>query len=357
MNPLRQGAMIGILGGGQLGRMLSSAAAKLGFDASIYSPEVDGPAARLAAGSVVGAYDDVETLHEWASRCDVLTYEFENVPTPAVEELIKRGHKVRPGAESLRVAQDRLVEKTFLRSCGIDTATFYPVATLDDLHAGLQNLGGGGLLKTRRDGYDGKGQVFVSPGDDLEAAWASVVQQPCILEAVVPFTCEISVVVARGSDGATNTFDAPLNRHKNGILTSSTVPSGLDVATEEVAQAAAHRLAAKLNHVGVLTLECFVLEDGSILANEFAPRVHNSGHWTVEACRSSQFEQHILAVADWPLGSNQRLFDAEMGNLIGADVDSLETLLPQGAKLTLYGKREARSGRKMGHWVKLRASL
>lgn len=357
MTSLSTGGTIGVLGGGQLGRMLCGAAAKLGFDTSIFSPEADAPAMRVASHSMVGAYEDFDALLGWAETCEAITYEFENVPTASIAALVDAGHIVRPGAKSLEVAQDRLIEKSFLQECGIGTADFAAISQLGDIAAPLKRMGGQGLLKTRRDGYDGKGQVRVSASDSFEAAFLSLGEQPCILESLVPFACEISVLVARTLDGSTQTFDIPRNEHRDGILALSTVPSKLPFEVEFAAVEAAHKLAAALDHVGVLALECFVLEDGTVLANEFAPRVHNSGHWTVEACQISQFEQHILAVAGWPLHTSYRLSDAQMGNLIGSDVLDLENIVPRDASLTLYGKREVRSGRKMGHWVRVGASL
>ncbi|MEL6828685.1 MAG: ATP-grasp domain-containing protein, partial [Pseudomonadota bacterium] len=279
----------------------------------------------------------------------------ENVPTRSIQALSEDGMIVRPGAKSLEIAQDRVIEKRFLHACGIQTAEFFPIESVSDLESGIKKFGGVGLLKTRRDGYDGKGQTRISPDVSAEAGFDSLGRRPCILEALVPFSHEISVIVARSANGAHRTFDVPRNEHVDGILKRSTVPSGLDPVSEAYATDAAIKLADALEHVGVLALECFVLEDGTVVANEFAPRVHNSGHWTVEACRSSQFTQHILAVAGWPLAPNHLLEEAEMVNLIGSDVDDLERLVPDAATLTLYGKRAARPGRKMGHWVKLGA--
>ena len=331
MTSLSTGATIGVLGGGQLGRMLSNAAAKLGFDASVYSPEVDAPAARVSSQTTVGAYDDLDALLSWAKTCEAITYEFENVPTTSVEALIAAGHVVRPGAKSLEIAQDRLVEKSFLQACGIGTADFAEINQPSDISAALSNMGGQGLLKTRRDGYDGKGQARVTASDSVEDVFRALGERPCILESFVPFACEISVLVARAADGTNQTFDVPRNEHRDGILARSIVPSGLAVEVEFAAIDAAHKLAAALDHVGVLALECFVLEDGTVLANEFAPRVHNSGHWTVEACQVSQFEQHILAVAGWPLHTNYRLSDADCDRLSGltpaaAGANLLETV-------------------------------
>ena len=349
---LRAGAQIGILGGGQLGRMLASAGAQLGFDVSILCPEDDCPAARVAARHVCAAYDDAATVLAWAESCDVITYEFENVPVTAIESLVAAGHCVRPGARALEASQDRLAEKEFLRGCGIATADFAAIDTPGDIAEPLAAFGGQGILKTRRDGYDGKGQVRVESGDDLEEAHHALDHQPAILEAMVGFACEISVIVARGADGTARCFDVPCNQHVNGILRRSSVPSGLSNEIENAACAAAITLAEALDYVGVLALEFFVLPDGGLIANEFAPRVHNSGHWTPEACATGQFEQHMRAVAGWPLGDVTRFHDAEMLNLLGEEALAPPMQLAGEGVLTLYGKREAKPGRKMGHLVR-----
>jgi 5-(carboxyamino)imidazole ribonucleotide synthase len=349
MTPLRSGATIGILGGGQLGRMLASAGAQLGFDMLIYSPEDDPPAGRVAAGAWSAAWDDLDALAEFARACDVVTLEFENVPVRTVETVEAAGTQVLPSAASLKVSQDRFTEKTFLNAQGIATAPFEPVDGPGDVTAALAALGGKGVLKTRREGYDGKGQAWIRSPEEAEAAWDRIGGAPAILEAAIAFQCEISVLVARSANGETRTWAPPRNLHKDGILSVSQVPSGLPRAIEEAARAKAVTLADALGHVGVLALEFFVLPDGTLLANEFAPRVHNSGHWTPEACQTGQFEQHIRAVAGWPLGDTRRLFDAEMINLIGEDGLVSPASLGPHDTLTLYGKREARPGRKMGH--------
>lgn len=349
MSPLRPGATIGILGGGQLGRMMASAAAQLGFDVLIYSPEDDPPAGRVAAGAFQADWDDADALTEFAAACDVVTLEFENVPVASVEIIERAGKRVLPGSKSLSVSQDRLTEKTFLNEHGIPTAPFREINSAADIPAALAELGGTGVLKTRREGYDGKGQAWVRDPSEAEAAWAKIGAAPAILEAAIAFRCEISVLVARGTGGQTTSWAPPRNVHENGILAVSSVPSGLPKAVEDEARTRAMHLAEALDHVGVLALEFFVLPDGTLLANEFAPRVHNSGHWTPEACQTGQFEQHIRAVAGWPLGDTKRLFDAEMLNLIGdAGLVDPQTL-GKNDILTLYGKREARPGRKMGH--------
>ncbi|MEM6653182.1 MAG: 5-(carboxyamino)imidazole ribonucleotide synthase [Pseudomonadota bacterium] len=352
MTALHPGAMIGILGGGQLGRMLANAAARLGFDVSIYCPEADSPAARVAAHATIGAYEDHASLIGWAKKCDVITYEFENVPVEAATGLIEAGCIVRPGAKALEVSQDRHTEKSFLKACGIETAAFAAVQDPSEIGDRIAEFGGQGILKTRRDGYDGKGQARLAAGDDFGAALKALQHAPCILEALVPFRLEISVIIARHADGATVCYDVPRNEHTNGILRRSVVPSRLADEIEARACDAANRLVEALDYIGVLALEFFVLEDGRLLANEFAPRVHNSGHWTPEACATGQFEQHIRAVAGWPLGPVTRYQDIEMLNLLGdeAYVAARQHADPSG--LTLYGKRESKPGRKMGHLVK-----
>ncbi|MFN3213507.1 MAG: 5-(carboxyamino)imidazole ribonucleotide synthase [Henriciella sp.] len=355
MTALQAGATIGILGGGQLGRMLGSAAAALGFDISIYCPEEDCPAARVAARHTIGSYTDTESLLAWASTCDAITYEFENVPVEAAEALIAAGNLVRPGARPLQVSQDRIVEKTYLRDCGIQTAEFAQIDHSDDVAGPIQRFGGQGILKTRRDGYDGKGQARLAQGDDYEAAHKALNHAPCILEAMVPFEREVSVIIARDRAGESVCFDMPRNEHINGILKRSVVPSDLPDEVAKRAGEAAKALADALDYVGVLALEFFVLPDGTLLANEFAPRVHNSGHWTPEACATGQFEQHIRAVAGWPLGPVTRYHDVEMLNLLGEEALVPPEVLAADGVLTLYGKRNAKPGRKMGHLVRRRS--
>ncbi|MEL6724711.1 MAG: 5-(carboxyamino)imidazole ribonucleotide synthase [Pseudomonadota bacterium] len=354
MTALKAGATIGILGGGQLGRMLGSSAAALGFDVSIYCPEKDCPAARIAAAHVAADYTDLQALLAWAEMCDAITYEFENVPVAAAEALLQAGHLVRPGAKPLEVSQDRLVEKAFLRACGIATGDFAQVDQASDVSDPIARFDGRGILKTRRDGYDGKGQARLEAGDNYEAAHRALKHAPCIIEAMVPFEREVSVIIARDRAGESMCFDIPRNEHVNGILKRSVVPADLPEAVADRAYDAAKSLADALDYVGVLALEFFVLEDGSLLANEFAPRVHNSGHWTPEACATGQFEQHIRAVAGWPLGPVDRFHDVEMLNLLGEEALVPPEVLAADGVLTLYGKRDAKPGRKMGHLVRRR---
>lgn len=350
--PLPVGAKIGILGDGQLGRMLAAAAAKLGFDVSIYGPELDSPASRVAYETITSAYDDLEAVITWGQSCDVVTYEFENVPVRTAEALIASNVIVRPGAKPLEVAQDRVTEKSFLQSCGIATTAFAQVESSKDIEAPLAAFDGRAILKTRRDGYDGKGQVRLVTGDDLEEAHHALDYAPSVLEAFVPYKLEISVIIARALDGQTSIWDISENGHVNGILRRSQVPASISEATHREAKEAAARLAEALDYVGVLALEFFVLDDGTLVANEFAPRVHNSGHWTPEACQTGQFEQHIRAVAGWPLGAVTRFHDVEMKNLLGDEALDVDSYLCAGDSVTLYGKRAPKPGRKMGHIVR-----
>lgn len=351
MSPLSPGARIGMLGGGQLGRLLALEAGRLGFDVHVFCPEARSPAARVAAFETVADYDDRAAIAAFARTCDVVTYEFENVPVATIEAVIAAGCPVRPGAASLDVSQDRLAEKAFLNGLGIPTVDYRPVPDVAALAPALQALGGQGILKTCRDGYDGKGQVRIGPdGAGLDEALGLAASAPCILEAIAPFVREVSVIVARGEGGAV-AYDPAGNVHENGILVRSTVPAAIAPETRDVVVASGLKLADALGHVGVLGLEMFVLADGSLLANEMAPRVHNSGHWTPEACETGQFEQHIRAVAGWPLGPVTRHFDARMTNALGKDIAAFPSGHHAADKLTAYSKREARTGRKMGHVV------
>lgn len=353
---LERGATIGIIGGGQLGRMLAMAAGRLGFRTIILEPQPDCPAAQMANRQIAAAYDDADALAELATACDVVTYEFENIDEDAVAWLAAR-RPVHPGAKALRIAQDRLVEKTFLRKSGLATADFRDIEGARSLAEALDAFGGRGFLKTRRFGYDGKGQVrFAGTGADPSPARALEMLggAPAILEAFITFECEISVIVTRAGDGSSHCFDPPRNAHRDGILSTSTVPCGLDDETVASARASARALADELDYVGTLGLEFFVTGDGALLANEFAPRVHNSGHWTEAACTVSQFEQHIRAIAGWPLAEPVRHSDCVMTNLIGDDIDALANWSGDGtAMLHDYGKAEIRAGRKMGHVTQL----
>ena len=350
---LPPGSTIGILGGGQLGRMLALAAATLGYRCHILTPEADSPASQVAAATLVAEYDDVAALDRFAAGIDVATYEFENIPTEAVDHLAVRVG-VHPGSAVLRVTQDRVLEKDFVRQSGGGTADYCKVDNLAELDAGLARLGAPAILKTRRFGYDGKGQAKIDRADGTAAAWNALGQVPCILEAMVPFTCEISVIVARGQDGAIASYVPVENRHANHVLSVTLAPAAISPSLAAEARRIAEAIVAALQPVGVLTVEMFVLPGERLLVNELAPRVHNSGHWTIEACTTSQFEQHIRAVAGLPLGDPARHSNAVMHNLLGDEAnDWLKILREPGAKLHLYGKAQARPGRKMGHVTRL----
>jgi len=350
--PVPPGGTIGIIGGGQLGRMLALAAARLGLKTCIFNDAPDAPAFQVASQAIAAPYDDLDQLGRFGDQCDVVTFEFENLPAHAIAHLAQHV-PVRPGAHALATTQDRLTEKSFVEKLGLKTAPFFEVSSGSQARAGFAKLNGKGILKTRRFGYDGKGQVKVAGADEAEKAFASFNGAPAILEGFVDFSYEASVVAARGADGAFAAFDPPENEHENHILRRSTVPSRLNAAQVKQAKAIARSIADALDYVGVFAVELFVGKNGDLLVNEIAPRVHNSGHWTIEACQCSQFEQHIRAVAGWPLGDPARHADALMENIIGAEADAWEALAKTGA-LHLYGKAEARPGRKMGHLTRLK---
>lgn len=346
---------IGIVGGGQLGRMLAMAAARLGIRTVILEPQADCPAAQVANGQIVATYDDPEALAELAKRCDVVTYEFENVPVAAAAQLAQ-SVAVFPPPRALEVSQDRLVEKRFINECGIATAPFAAIDSQADLDTALEAFGGIGVLKTRRLGYDGKGQrVFRSPAESRAGAFEALGAVPQILEGLIAFEREISIIAARAADGTIVCYDPAENVHRNGILHTSTVPAAISEATADQARRAARAILDKLGYVGVIGVEFFALADGQLLANEMAPRVHNSGHWTEAACVISQFEQHIRAVAGLTLGDPRRHSDCLMQNLIGDDIADVPAWLNTPDVLVhLYGKTDARPGRKMGHVTELR---
>ena len=349
MTAIAPGGRIGILGGGQLGRMLAMAAAELGFKCHIYCPDTEVPAADVAAALTRAPYDDADALARFADNVDVVTYEFENVPAETARILSEHA-PVRPGAIALATAQDRLTEKNFLKQNGIATAPFADVADTDDLAAALAAIGAPAVLKTRRMGYDGKGQAKILSPKAAAAAWDAIGRLPAILEGFVDFEREISVVVARGLDGAVAAYDPVENIHTNHILDRTYAPAALTPALADEARAIATKIVSELDYAGVMGVEMFVGRDGRLLVNEIAPRVHNSGHWTMDACAVSQFEQHIRAICGWPLGSPARHSDAVMTNLIGADAGRWSAVAAEpGARLHLYGKAEARAGRKMGH--------
>jgi 5-(carboxyamino)imidazole ribonucleotide synthase len=352
--PLSPGAVIGVLGGGQLGRMLGEAASRLGFDLVVLDPEPASPAARVAARQITAAYDDADALDELGRVCDVVTFEFENVPAASAARLAAGGALVAPGPRALAIAQDRVEEKTFLNAAGAPTVDFRPVDSPDDLRRALVELGAPALLKTRREGYDGKGQAWVRRPDDVETAWAAVGGRPSILEARADFRRELSIIAARGWDGSVAIYPLGENRHADGILRTTRAPATADAATTAAAQDIAARVLNGLDYVGVIGIELFDLGE-RLLVNEIAPRVHNTGHWTQDGCACDQFEQHIRAIVGWPLGPTAPHAAVEMTNLLGADVDAWPALAAApDARLHLYGKAEARPGRKMGHVNRLR---
>ena len=356
------GGAIGILGGGQLGRMLAMAAARLGLKSHIYCPEADSPAFDVAARATVAAYEDEAALAEFADHVDVVTYEFENVPARTAQVLAAHC-AVRPGPAALAASQDRLVEKRFMADLGIPTAPFADVEDAGALARAVAKIGRPSILKTRRFGYDGKGQAMLREGADLGATFRALGGSPCILEGVVPFEKEVSVVAARGLDGAFAAYDVCENVHEHHILARTVAPAALAPETAAAAIAMTRRIADALDYVGIIAVEMFVNRelDGhgraveALRVNEFAPRVHNSGHWTLDGAVTSQFEQHIRAICGWPLGAPTRHgASVEMRNLIGEDADKWRAILAEpGASLHLYGKAEARSGRKMGHVTRI----
>ncbi len=354
MKTVAPGGVVGILGGGQLGRMLSLAAARMGLDVVIYAPEGDSCAARVSAEAIIAAYEDKEALKAFAKKCDVITFEFENIPHDTLALLEKEGAPVFPKANALASSQDRLVEKQFLESIGVAPAPFKAIDKAEDIKPALESLGGKGILKTRRDGYDGKGQIRLSLESDFQTAWTDINGVPAVLEKFVPFEREISVVTVRSQSGEVAFYDPPENDHSGGILRQSKVPAQISDETHNQALAYAGKLAEALDYVGVLALELFVLEDGTLLANEFAPRVHNSGHWTEDVCLVGQFEQHMRAVCGWPLGPTERLCDVKMDNLLGdSEIATWNALCEAGAAPRIYGKRGGGEGRKLGHSSKV----
>ncbi len=349
---LASGATIGILGGGQLGRMLSVAAARLGFTTHIFEPGANPPAGQVADRVTTAAYDDADALAAFAASVDVITYEFENIPTHALD-LLESHRPIRPGREALRVSQDRLTEKTFLQGLGLKTAPFADITDLESLQAAIDEIGAPAILKTRRFGYDGKGQARLRAPEDAEAALADMAGAPSILEGFVDFSHEVSVIAARGLDGQVACFDPGENVHRDGILHTTTIPARLSPAQRTDAILLAANILNALDYVGVMGVELFVTPEG-LIVNEIAPRVHNSGHWTQNGCAVDQFEQHIRAVSGWPLGDGQRHSDVVMENLIGHDMDRVPELASErDVALHLYGKAEVKAGRKMAHFNRI----
>jgi 5-(carboxyamino)imidazole ribonucleotide synthase len=353
---LKPGDTVGILGGGQLGRMLAMAAARLGLRCQVFSPEAESPAFDVVANATCAEYADVEALELFASDVDVITYEFENVPSAAAMILAAR-RPVLPDRKILETTQDRLIEKDFVKRLGIGTADYAEVSSPESLRAALATIGLPAVLKTRRFGYDGKGQAIIREGDDPDDMWAELQTRSAILEAFVPFEREISVIAARSADGAVECFDVTENEHRDHILKISRVPAAISETLAARARDIAQRIADALDYVGVLAVEMFVVNrDGipDVLVNEIAPRVHNSGHWTLDGASISQFEQHIRAIAGWPLGKPVRHGEVTMTNLIGDEVNSYtDWLTVPGATVHIYGKGAPRPGRKMGHVTRI----
>jgi 5-(carboxyamino)imidazole ribonucleotide synthase len=349
---LKPGDTIGILGGGQLGRMLAMAAARLGLRCHVFSPDPDSPAFDVVLHATCADYADVEALELFANDVDIITYEFENVPAAAAMILGAR-RPVLPDRKILETTQDRLAEKDFVKRLGIGTAEYADVSSAPSLRAAIGRIGLPAVLKTRRFGYDGKGQAIIRDGDNPDQIWEDLGTRSAILEAFIPFACEVSVIAARSADGHVECFDVTENEHQDHILKISRAPANISEALAARARAIAEKIANALNYVGVLAVEMFVVErDGEpeVLVNEIAPRVHNSGHWTLDGASISQFEQHIRAIAGWPLGKPVRHGPVTMTNLIGDDITTYEQWLTvPGATVHLYGKGRPRPGRKMGH--------
>lgn len=338
---------IGILGGGQLGRMLSVAASRLGLKTHIFEPSATPPAGHVADRVTTASYDDHAALQAFAASVDVITFEFENIPTSALD-LLETLRPIHPPRSALATSQDRLVEKTFLQGLGLQTAPFADVQNADDLAKAIETIGTPAILKTRQMGYDGKGQARIMSPADADAALADMAGAPAILEGFITFSHEVSVIGARAADGAVSCYDPGENVHVNGILRSTTVPAKLTPSQRTDAVLIAARILNALDYVGVMGLELFVTPQG-LIVNEIAPRVHNSGHWTQNGCTIDQFEQHIRAVAGWPLGDGSRHSDVIMENLIGGDINRLPDLAKTNAAIHLYGKADVKAGRKMGH--------
>tara|TARA_B100001057_G_scaffold389277_1_gene396982 strand:- start:366 stop:1439 length:1074 start_codon:yes stop_codon:yes gene_type:complete len=355
-DPLKTGEVIGILGGGQLGRMLSVAAARLGLRTHIYEPAENPPAADVAHQVTTAQYEDTSALISYAKSIDVVTYEFENIPTSALD-ILEQHTVIRPGREVLRVSQDRLIEKSYLNNLGLKTAPFTAVNSLGTLIAAISDIGPPAILKTRRFGYDGKGQIRLTDASDLPKIWEKFERQDMILEGFVAFTHEVSVIGARSSDGNIACFDPGENVHRNGILHTTTLPARLSASQRTDAILMTAKIMNALDYVGVMAVELFVTPQG-LTVNEIAPRVHNSGHWTQNGCVVDQFEQHIRTVAQWPLGDGARHSNVVMENLIGADIERVEALAKDSnIALHLYGKADVKPGRKMGHFNRISPKL
>jgi 5-(carboxyamino)imidazole ribonucleotide synthase len=350
---LTNGATVGILGGGQLGRMLSVAASRLGFKTHIFEPVANPPASEVADRVTSAAYEDADALRAFAADVDVITYEFENIPTSALD-LLETLRPIRPRREALRISQDRLTEKSFLQSLGLNVAPFADITSEATLTTAMDSIGAPSILKTRRFGYDGKGQARIMKTEDAANALNNMGGSAAILEAFVSFTHEVSVIAARSVTGEVACYDPGENVHRNGILHTTTIPARLSPSMRTDAILIAANILNALDYVGVLGVEFFVTQKG-LIVNEIAPRVHNSGHWTQNGCAVDQFEQHIRAVAGWTLGDGKRHSDVVMENLIGSDMNRVPALSAEpNTALHLYGKAEVKTGRKMGHFNRIK---
>ena len=346
-NPLSTGATIGILGGGQLGRMLSVAASRLGFKTCIFEPGANCPASHVADSHIQAGYDDADALTKFAQACDVITYEFENIPTQALD-LIESITPIHPNREALATSQDRFFEKNFLTRLGLQTAPYGAVEDAETLELAIDQIGTPAILKTRRMGYDGKGQSRLMSPDDAPKAVADMAGAQAVLEGFIDFSHEVSVIGTRSINGQIACFDPGENVHQNGILHTTTVPAKLTPSQRTDAVLLTANILNALNYVGTMGVELFVTNSG-LIVNEIAPRVHNSGHWTQQGCIVDQFEQHIRAIAGWPLGDGSRHSNVVMENLIGDDVDRIPDIAQTNTAIHLYGKADAKPGRKMGH--------
>lgn len=348
--PLPPGSTIGVLGGGQLGRMLAEAASRLGFDVAVLERDADSPAGRVAKQLFVAPYDDPAALKALAEASDVVTYEFENVPAASLASLAALGVEVAPGPTALSAAQDRVDEKTFLNNHGVATVAFAPASTAAEAAEAVAKVGVPCLMKTRREGYDGKGQRWIEHVADAAAVFEALGSRPVIVEAPADFVRELSVIAARGRDGAVVAYPLGENHHEGGILRRTLAPAAASPQLAEQADRIAAKVLTGLGYIGVIGIELFELADGRLLVNEIAPRVHNTGHWTQDGCEVDQFEQHIRAVAGWPLAPARTIAQVEMLNLLGEEVHAWPKFAAEPeTRLHLYGKREAKPGRKMGH--------
>jgi len=355
-NKLKTGDTIGILGGGQLGRMMALSAHRLGLNTHIYCPDANSPAFAVTPHKTVAAYEDIAALTKFAQSVDCVTYEFENVPATTAAAITEAGTNLFPSAKALEISQDRLVEKRFISTVGIDVAPYAKVDNQNELNVAVEKIGLPTVLKTRRFGYDGKGQTMLKTAEDVATAFKIIGEQPAILEGFVPFEIEISVIIARDQTGHVAAYDPAENVHENHILKTSTVPGNIEVKVGEAAKAIATQLIIALDYVGVMGVEFFVVKTNGethLVVNEIAPRVHNSGHWTEAACLNDQFEQHIRAVAGWPLGHAGRHSNVVMENLIGDEIIAGMNNTESNAQVHHYGKSEIREGRKMGHINKI----